>query len=249
MEPPVHNVALSIKAPTQVIRIPSRQDAALVSPLSAPWAPGISLIPKQINNFPRLQYIERPGNDTLPQGWTFHPKPITWNSLPASTPRHSTSHSSTSLDRVVEWGYFHHAERRITTTIDIISKANILQAIVAEVQLLKTDEFTEIIACGEPDITNDKEYTLFRADHFNRTFNRGSAGPCTQEETSKKVYNEDYFKWVLLVGQSAESHLFLPSVQPKKYSCLGRKIAQQVVWDHQNGKLFTFSLSFTLIYK
>ncbi|KAJ1304468.1 hypothetical protein OPQ81_005615 [Rhizoctonia solani] len=48
---------------------------------------------------------------------------------------------------------------------------------------------------------------------------------------------KNYYKWISLVGQHPESHLFLPSSNPKKYNCLGRKIAQQVVWDHQNGHI------------
>ncbi|CAE6448838.1 unnamed protein product [Rhizoctonia solani] len=186
--------------------------------------------------------LNRPTNDTqLPPGWTFHSlvSPVNIPTAPLSD--HLTPTSSTDSIDVFQ-GYFHHAERRITTNLDIVHREDIISALLEDTSAQKTDEFTEMVAIPYDGLGSDEEqekgYILYRADHFSRTFSRsGHETEVSFWSTEDPTMAEDYSKWVHLIGRSPDSHLFLPSAQPKKYSCLGRKIAQQVVWDHQNGHI------------
>ncbi|KAH7339511.1 hypothetical protein B0J17DRAFT_705587 [Rhizoctonia solani] len=186
--------------------------------------------------------LNRPANDTkLPPGWSFHSL-ISPANTPA-TPRSDYLTPTSSVDSIdVFQGYFHHAERRITTNLDIVHREDIILTLLEDTRTQKTDEFTEMVAIPYDGLGSDeaqeKGYTLYHADHFSRTFSRSgleTRGHFLDTEDPK--WTDDYSKWIHLIGRSPDSHLFLPSAQPKKYSCLGRKIAQQVVWDHQNGHI------------
>ncbi|CAE6471463.1 unnamed protein product [Rhizoctonia solani] len=172
---------------------------------------------------------------TLPPGWTFHPLPIS-SPEPAITSGNSSFVSAMSRNASNQ-GYFHHAEYRITTNLDITSRRDICSAL-EDSNLRSTDEFVELIAVpldaiGESN-EEKKEYVLLHVDHFNREFDYDISDNQSNKAT---MLTANYYKWITLIGQHQESHLFLPSENPKKYNCLGRKIAQQVVWDHQNGHI------------
>ncbi|KAH7339512.1 hypothetical protein B0J17DRAFT_716524 [Rhizoctonia solani] len=173
-------------------------------------------------------------HNPLPRGWTFHPlllqpEPVTISS--------SSSFVSAMSKTANSQGYFHHAEYRITTNLDIVSRHDICSAL-EDSNLRSTDEFIEIIAVP-PDAVGGsddekKQYVLLHVDHFNRQFDCD----VSDDRSNKAIMlSSNYYKWIGLIGQLIESHLFLPSSNPKKYNCLGRKIAQQVVWDHQNGHI------------
>ncbi|CAE6438129.1 unnamed protein product [Rhizoctonia solani] len=203
---------------------------------------------KHLKSIPRshtfivFNSLNRPANGTkLPPGWTFHSLVSPVNILATPRSDHLTPTSSTDSIDVFQ-GYFHHAERRITTNLDIVHHEDIASALLEDTRTHKTDEFTEMVATPYDGFGSDEEqgkgYILYRADHFSRTFSRSRhETEATFWSTEDPTMAEDYSKWVHLIGRSPDSHLFLPSAQPKKYSCLGRKIAQQVVWDHQNGHI------------
>ncbi|CAE6539814.1 hypothetical protein RSOLAG22IIIB_00376 [Rhizoctonia solani] len=235
-------------SPRRMTSSPEPIDIQIVRPDSEPVSARPVLGLKHLKSIPRnhtfitFNSLNRPANDTmLPPGWTFHSLVQT---NPLATPRSDYSLSPTSsldaLDRLP--GYFHYAERRITTNIDIIHHEDLLTTLLDDVRTKNTDEFIEMIAtpCDRLGSEEERErgYTLYRADHFSRTFNRsGLESRSPFGEAENPMWSDDYSKWIHLIGRSPDSHLFLPSAQPKKYSCLGRKIAQQVVWDHQNGHI------------
>ncbi|KAG8715083.1 hypothetical protein FRC11_005852 [Ceratobasidium sp. 423] len=189
-----------------------------------------------------------------PPDWTFHPLPspkFRPSALPfqANLDAMSEGASSTdSLEPETDKGYFHHAKHRITTKIDIKKRDDIRNEIVEHVKGLDADEFTEVIAIptNEPEPKDGKKgYVLFYADHFNRTLSSAAdgnfrGGGC---HDSSSDYCRAYVEWIRLIMQSPRNHLLLPSAKPKEYSCLGRKIAQQVVWDHQNGTVDRLALA------
>ncbi|KAJ1304467.1 hypothetical protein OPQ81_005614 [Rhizoctonia solani] len=187
--------------------------------------------------------LDRPPNDTkFPLGWTFHSLVAPANIL--ATPRSDASLTTISsvdtIDRLP--GYFHHAERRITTNLDIVHHEDILFNLLGDTRTQNTDEFTEMVAIPYDGLgyegEQEKGYTLYRADHFSRTFARsGLESKANFGGFDDPAWADHYSRWIHLIGRNPDSHLFLPSTQPKKYSCLGRKIAQQVVWDHQNGHI------------
>ncbi|CAE6431333.1 unnamed protein product [Rhizoctonia solani] len=215
-------------------------------PILAP--PALAIRPR---NLKQLSYafsfnpLNRPPTDVkLPPGWTFHSLVVPVNL--AGTPHSPHFFTSTSSVDTAGWlpatGYFHHAERRITTNIDVLHEEDILLSLLGDPRTQNTDEFTEIVAIpydglgGE--MEREKEYALYRADHFNRTFSRSWLEHRSSfGDSEDPKWADEYSIWIHLIGKNLDSHLFLPSAQPKKYSCLGRKIAQQVVWDHQNGHI------------
>jgi hypothetical protein len=188
--------------------------------------------------------LNRPANDAkLPSGWTFHSLELPTNST--ATPQSTRFLTPTSSTDAVDWiptsGYFYHAERRITTSIDILDQEDTLLSLLEDTRTQNTDEFTEMVAIPYDGLGDEREgekgYALYHADHFNRTFSRSWLEPRSSfGDSENPKWADDYSTWIHLIGKNLDSHLFLPSAHPKKYSCLGRKIAQQVVWDHQNGK-------------
>ncbi|CAE6431340.1 unnamed protein product [Rhizoctonia solani] len=178
--------------------------------------------------------------------WTFHPLPCTsQKSQPSAPSMRSASkplpgRNSSFGHGSSRQGYFHHAKYRITTNIDMGIHDEIRNAIVTRAQEFSTDEFIELIVThidNSGSREHKQEYKLYYADHFNRTL--GSETDDGFEPGVKygasSVYSRGYFEWVKQIMQSPRNHFVLPSASPKEYSCLGRKIAQQVVWDHQNG--------------
>ncbi|CAE6517867.1 unnamed protein product, partial [Rhizoctonia solani] len=188
------------------------------------------------------------GQAQPPSDWTFHPLPSSkfrTSALPFQANLNAMSENTSSTDSLepeTDKGYFHHAKYRITTNIDIKKRDDIRNDIVEHVKGLNTDEFTEVIAIptNEPGLKDGKkEYVLCYADHFNRTLGSAADGKFRSGESydSSSDYCRAYVEWIGLIMQSPRNHLLSPSAKPKEYSCLGRKIAQQVVWDHQNGHI------------
>ncbi|KAF8706186.1 hypothetical protein RHS03_05080, partial [Rhizoctonia solani] len=215
-------------------------------PISAPTNLAI-----RTGGFNQLSYaftfnpLNRPPSDVkLPPGWTFHS--LTAPANPALTPHSSHFLTSTSSMDATDWlpasGYFYHAERRITTNVDMLHLEDTLLSLLEDSRTQNTDEFTEMVAIPYDGLGGERErergYALYCADHFNRTFTRSwlELRPSFGDSEDPK-WAEEYSKWIHMIGKNLDSHLFLPSAHPKKYSCLGRKIAQQVVWDHQNGHI------------
>lgn len=183
-------------------------------------------------------FVNRPSKDLkLPEGWSFHAQ------SPSATSQAGQSERGLS-NQLNDLGYFHHAGHRITTNIDI-SRGKVPFSDTND-----GDEFAEIAVIEIPgnrlpDATmgnpENKPYVRFYVDHFNRTF--GHDLGCARHPENHMHPTDDldhglaYTEWIRLIGQHPDSHLFKPSTEPKKYNCLGRKIAQQVVWDHQNGHI------------
>ncbi|KAG9125292.1 hypothetical protein FRC07_008213 [Ceratobasidium sp. 392] len=106
-------------------------------------------------------------------------------------------------------------------------------------EMPKYDEYTEIVLVGpkksdtlasDDDNDNDpSRWEFFFVDHFNRKI-------LTQSEFEKDPSDsaspeQPYREWMKLVT-SDNSHYYRPSPNDKK-QYLGRKIAQQIVWDYQ----------------
>ncbi|KAG8728195.1 hypothetical protein FRC11_011624 [Ceratobasidium sp. 423] len=233
---------------TRVMSSPEPLDIRIVQRDSEPTSAHPVLGHKYLESTPQSTFIvfhplNRPADDSkLPPGWTFH-------SLAAPADLLAASQSDVSLTPIslVDTinrlpGYFYHAERRITTNLDVVHHEDILLTLLEDIRTQNTDEFTEMVAIPYDGLGGDDErqkgYTLYRADHFSRTFNRSALeSKAYFWGAEDPTWADCYFKWIHLIGRNPDSHLFLPSAQPKKYSCLGRKIAQQVVWDHQNGHI------------
>ncbi|CAE6517873.1 unnamed protein product, partial [Rhizoctonia solani] len=201
------------------------------------------LKPAPLNSFIVFNPLDRPADDTkFPPGWTFHSlvAPAVQLATLQSNGSLSSISSVDTIDRLP--GYFYYAEHRITTNLDVAHREDILLTLLEDIRTQNTDEFTEVVAIPYDGLGGDDErekgYTLYRADHFSRTFSRsGLESKAYFGGVEDPTWAEHYSKWVHLIGRNPDSHLFLPSAQPKKYNCLGRKIAQQVVWDHQNGHI------------
>ncbi|CEL61006.1 hypothetical protein RSOLAG1IB_04245 [Rhizoctonia solani AG-1 IB] len=224
-------MALSTLSPLETIQVIPNNPAehGILSPRT--------FMSKQPSNVPLEQAfepVECNQPTTIPHGWTFHPRFL--QSEPA-VPSPNASVLSFSSKAIDNRGYFHHAEYRITTNLDIVNRPDLCLALEKDPHR-STDEFIELVALQQ-DTTYElddekKDYTLLQVDHFNRHFHRD----VSDDQTNKASrLTSMYYEWIGLIGQHPESHLFLPSTNPKKYSCLGRKIAQQVVWDHQNGHI------------
>jgi hypothetical protein len=186
-----------------------------------------------------------------PKEWTFHSLPIQGAQSPVPSPHYKPETQAThtsNFDHKSVQGYFHHAKHRITTNIDIgaLAHKEVLDEIIKRVQGLNNDEFTKVIVTpisdsGLPVGADKREYELRYADHFSRVLSSevdDNFDPRVNYDYSS-TYTQNYYKWVKQMMTSPTNHLLLPSASPKEYNYLGRKIAQQVVWDHQNGKLKT----------
>ncbi|KAG9125294.1 hypothetical protein FRC07_008215 [Ceratobasidium sp. 392] len=105
------------------------------------------------------------------------------------------------------------------------------------------DEYTEIVVVTPKTTeqstsradsnTSTDAWDLYFVDHFNRRFltlkdfKKRPNEICSGSTTFENAYRE----WMKLVA-SGNSHYFMPWPDNKK-QCLGRKIAQQIVWDYQ----------------
>ncbi|KAG9085339.1 hypothetical protein FRC06_003655 [Ceratobasidium sp. 370] len=141
----------------------------------------------------------------------------------------------------VSMGYLHNANHRLITT-KIISKPD-LKALLHYVKgIPKYDEYTEIIVIGQkptgpvPQVDDGGprvKWELCFVDHFNRRFlalEEFESDP-NRDYGDTKASEYSYREWMELVA-SGNSHYYKPSPNEKKQS-LGRKIAQQIVWDYQ----------------
>ncbi|CAE6431325.1 unnamed protein product [Rhizoctonia solani] len=222
-------MASSTLSPLETIQvIPKNPEPGVLSPLTPR-----SKQPRTIAIRETFGSIEH-NQSNLPQGWTFHPLPSQFEPVITSTNSSTVSIFSKGTS---SRGYFHHAEYRITTNLDIVDRHDICSALENDPHR-GTDEFVELVALHlDPayELEDEKkEYTILHVDHFNRHFHHDVPDDQSNKDA---MLTSKYYEWIELIGQHPESHLFLPSTNPKKYSCLGRKIAQQVVWDHQNGHI------------
>ncbi|CAE6415483.1 unnamed protein product [Rhizoctonia solani] len=222
-------MASSTVSPLETIQIVPKYPEP--GPGSSPQTPSKRQQHSTFLTFDPVEY----NRTVLPPGWTFHRLPLS-SPEPVIASGNSSFVSAVSRNAINQ-GYFHHAEYRITTNLDITSRRDICSAL-EDNNLRSTDEFVELIAVP-PDAIGEsneekKEYVLLHVDHFNREFDCDISDNQSNKAT---MLTANYYKWITLIGQRQESHLFLPSGNPKKYNCLGRKIAQQVVWDHQNGHI------------
>ncbi|KAG8712029.1 hypothetical protein FRC09_020295 [Ceratobasidium sp. 395] len=144
-------------------------------------------------------------------------------------------------------GYLHHASYRLTTTSDIFT-LDLGALIKGFREKPKYDEYTEVVVIGTKNLAgttasdnNNVDPTRWEfcfIDHFNR---RVMSQQDFEKHPSETGYSEkssiitspqrSYREWMKLVT-SDNSHYYRPSPNDKK-QCLGRKIAQQIVWDYQ----------------
>ncbi|QRV79500.1 hypothetical protein RhiJN_07515 [Ceratobasidium sp. AG-Ba] len=150
-------------------------------------------------------------------------------------------HSTSSGGAYSASGYLYNEKH------GLIAVHNILQLDIAT--LLKDlrsssncDEYTEIVVIKQKkphlsSVVSGQDWEFCMIDHFNRRF-------LTQEQFGNmdKGFNRNdilvseqcYRKWMELAARGDSSHYYKPSNDNKK-TCLGRKIAQQIVWDYQTG--------------
>ncbi|QRV94138.1 hypothetical protein RhiJN_22156 [Ceratobasidium sp. AG-Ba] len=197
------------------------------SPATSPFAgdplSGFMFVPRA----EAAQWVDLPvGGD-----WAFH----------AATPKNN---SAATL------GYLHHFGHRLTTAVNIF--AHDLNEVLKDFKKLpKYDEYTEIVVVGlkkpgiresllasEDQKDDPRNWELCFIDHFNR---RVMTQDEFEKDPSEAVYAEKagtmtsperpYRNWMDSVT-SDNSHYYRPSPNEKR-QCLGRKIAQQIVWDYQ----------------
>ncbi|GAB1521431.1 hypothetical protein RhiTH_004526 [Rhizoctonia solani] len=191
-------------------------------PVSAPTNLAI-----RTGGFNQLSYaftfnpLNRPPSDVkLPPGWTFHS--LTAPANPALTPHSSHFLTSTSSMDATDWlpasGYFYHAERRITTNVDMLHLEDTLLSLLEDSRTQNTDEFTEMVAIPYDGLGGERErergYALYCADHFNRTFTRSwlELGPSFGDSEDPK-WAEEYSKWIHMIGKNLDSHISKIDVQ------------------------------------
>ncbi|KAG8713095.1 hypothetical protein FRC09_019092, partial [Ceratobasidium sp. 395] len=157
--------------------------------------------------------------DRVKREWTFH--------NPIHNPKPPSDHPK---------GYLHNAYYNIVAVENILGNKFDLDAFIGRFKAMPSyDEYTEIIVI--PTRTGDNypcdSWELRFVDHFNRRF-------LTQEEFKKgpnenygrpTAAEQSYRKWMKLMADG-NSHYYKPSSDKAK-QCLGRKIAQQIVWDYQ----------------
>jgi hypothetical protein len=173
-----------------------------------------------------------------------------------------TFHSSNQSTPDSTLGYFHNANNRLTTNVNIeldnSYPAELLKKLQEFKQAPNYDEYTEVIVDdgasaitgipatpitpatpGSPlgensDLHNWRYYFV---DHFNRIFLdqtdfKANLNDSIRKENASRS-EVRYRQWMALVT-SEDSHYYKVSTDGKKQS-LGRKIAQQIIWDYQTG--------------
>ncbi|KAG8778675.1 hypothetical protein FRC12_024866 [Ceratobasidium sp. 428] len=167
-----------------------------------------------------------------------------WISLPPG--KDWAFHSAVSPVPNTPIGYLHHASYRLTTTSNIFALD--LEALIEKFEgMPRYDEYTEVVVIGPKNITDTaapdsdtdpERWVFYFIDHFNR---RVMSQKDFEKDLSESGYGEksstmtsperSYREWMESVT-SDSSHYYRPSPSVKK-QCLGRKIAQQIVWDYQ----------------
>jgi hypothetical protein len=140
-------------------------------------------------------------------------------------------------------GYFHNASLRLTmitsiVALDFTDKLEIFK------KMPNYDEYTEVIVFDPEgrgispanDGNSSPNWQFYFVDHFNRRFLMQPEFEVDPNQSIEKVIpgtSEQLYRQWMKLATSENSHYYKPSKDEKQ--SLGRKIAQQIVWDYQTG--------------